>query len=112
MSDKGWIAVDLDGTLAQYDGWKGVEHIGDPVPVMLGRVRSWLADGKEVRIFTARVSGPEADAEKARLIIVAWLGRWGLPPLQVTNVKDFSMIELWDDRCRQVIPNTGIPVSG
>ncbi len=26
----GWIDVDLDGTLAQYDGWKGVAHIGEP----------------------------------------------------------------------------------
>jgi len=31
----------------------------------------------------------------------------GLPELEVTNVKDFAMIELWDDRCKQVIINTG-----
>jgi len=24
--------VDLDGTLAMYDGWRGSDHIGDPVP--------------------------------------------------------------------------------
>ena len=33
MSDhyeKGWIGVDLDGTLAHYDKWRGVEHVGDP----------------------------------------------------------------------------------
>lgn len=24
----GWIGVDLDGTLAGYDGWVGPEHIG------------------------------------------------------------------------------------
>ena len=45
MSTSGWVGVDLDGTLAQYDGWKGVDHIGDPVPKMLERVRNWLADG-------------------------------------------------------------------
>ncbi len=28
--------------------------------------------------------------------------------LEITNVKDFGMIELWDDRAVQVIPNTGI----
>jgi hypothetical protein len=26
------ICVDLDATLAQYDGWKGVTEIGDPFP--------------------------------------------------------------------------------
>lgn len=31
----GWIAVDLDGTLAEYDGWKGSAHIGNPVPKMV-----------------------------------------------------------------------------
>lgn len=51
----GWIGVDLDGTLAMYDGFKGPEHIGDPVPKMLERVKKWLAEGREVRIFTARV---------------------------------------------------------
>jgi len=31
--------------------------------------------------------------------------------LEVTNVKDFGMIELWDDRAIQVESNTGIPVA-
>lgn len=30
--------------------------------------------------------------------------------LPVTNVKDYAMVELWDDRAVQVIPNTGEPV--
>lgn len=33
MSEKAkTIAVDLDGTLARYDGWKGIHHIGEPFP--------------------------------------------------------------------------------
>jgi hypothetical protein len=31
MSTGGWIGVDLDGTLAHYDGWKGIDHIGEPI---------------------------------------------------------------------------------
>lgn len=50
-----WIGVDLDGTLAYYDGWKGEHHIGDPIPEMLDRVKGWLEQGYEVRIVTARV---------------------------------------------------------
>ena len=30
----GWIGVDLDGTLAFYDMWRGMEHIGKPIPAM------------------------------------------------------------------------------
>ena len=33
------IAVDLDGTLAKYEGFHGMEHIGEPVPGMLRRVK-------------------------------------------------------------------------
>ena len=36
----GWIGVDLDGTLAEYHGWKGSEHIGPPIPLMVERVKS------------------------------------------------------------------------
>lgn len=53
--NEGWIGIDLDGTLAEYDGWKGVEHIGKPIPSMVKRVKEWISEGKDVRIFTARV---------------------------------------------------------
>lgn len=52
---KGWVGVDLDGTLAQYDGWVDAAYIGPPVPAMVNRVRDMLDAGQEVRIFTARV---------------------------------------------------------
>lgn len=105
----GWIGVDLDGTLALYDGWKGPFHIGAPIEPMVARIRKWLAEGKEVRVFTARVSGLDA-AENERIAdyIKAWLkSRAGLPSLAVTCVKDYSMWELWDDRAVRVVFNTG-----
>ena len=101
---KGWIGVDLDGTLAHYDGWYGPAHIGDPIESMLERVRRWLAEGYEVRIFTARASVPEYVP-----FVEIWLEQNGLPPLKVTNVKDFGMVSLWDDRCVEVISNKGQP---
>lgn len=115
MSDKGWIGVDLDGTLAHYDGWKGAEHIGVPVQAMVDRVRRWIDEGRDVRIFTARVShnGTPArmiEAQHAMVRIMDWcvqhLGR----PLPVTCTKDFAMVELWDDRVVQVVANLGHPV--
>lgn len=102
----GWIGVDLDGTLAHYDGWRGIAHIGEPVPLMLARVQDWLEQGITVKIFTARVSDANERAEVVAAIH-AWLADLGFPPLEVTNIKDFAMVELWDDRAVQVRPNTG-----
>jgi hypothetical protein len=106
MELRGWIGVDLDGTLALYDGWKGEENIGDPVPLMLQRVKDWLAHGMEVKIFTARAG----NGEKQICLIQEWCEKHGLPRLEVTNIKDFSMIRLYDDRCVRVQENTGILV--
>ena len=109
---RGWIGVDLDGTLAHYDGWQGPEHIGDPIPPMAFRVRKWLEEGKDVRILTARVSHdgtPQRvlDAELARLAIEDWCSEHFGQTLLITCCKDYAMVELWDDRCIQVEPNTG-----
>lgn len=110
-SRRGWIGVDLDGTLAEYHSWKGTEHIGDPVPAMLSRVKRWVNEGREVRIFTARVSHPTKGKIAAR-VIGDWCEKHGLPRLPVTNTKDFDMIELWDDRVVQVEINSGKRVDG
>lgn len=112
-----WIGVDLDGTLAHYEKWLGWITIGPAIPRMLARVKEWLVEGKEVRIFTARVA-PEEDVcwitgqRFTRQEIVEAVHLWceanGLPRLPVTHEKDAQMIELWDDRCVQVVPNTGM----
>lgn len=108
----GWIGVDLDGTLAHYDGWRGLVHIGEPVEAMLARVRRWLAEGREVRIMTARVSGSPESAGIARTAIEGWCFEHLGQVLQITNSKDFDMLELWDDRAVQVVPNTGLRADG
>ena len=103
----GWIGVDLDGTLAEYGGWIGPDHIGKPIPLMLSRVKKWLSEGREVRIFTARASIP-SQVEPIANWCIEHLG----VALPVTNVKDFGMIELWDDRAIQVEANTGRRMDG
>lgn len=98
-----WIGVDLDGTLAEYNDWIDISHIGKPIPLMMERVKNWIAEGKKVKIFTARVT----QGQEAISFIHEWLVAQGLPELDVTNVKDFNMVELWDDRCVSVETNTG-----
>lgn len=106
----GWIGVDLDGTLAKYEGWQGPEHIGEPITPMVDRVKRWLNEGKEVRIFTARMSGPRADVlevSRTMELILEWTKKHIGTALPATCVKDYGMIELWDDRAVQVEMNTG-----
>lgn len=110
---KGWIAVDLDGTLAEYSDWKGIEHIGAPIKPMIDRVKRWIEEGKEIRIFTARVFGAEkyVGMENHECEIRKHIDKWCLEHigriLPITNIKDYSMIELWDDRAIQVTFNKG-----
>lgn len=110
----GWIGVDLDGTLAEYGSWQGADHIGEPVPAMAFRVRKWLADGKDVRIFTARCSGIRQGLEVDATIkcIHDWCVKHFGVVLPVTCQKDYGMVELWDDRAVQVEPNTGRRMDG
>jgi hypothetical protein len=112
----GWIAVDFDGTLAVYDDWKGPTDVGAPILPMIERVKVWLKEGKDVRVFTARVYAPADDAERqmdaagALLAIQRWCAEHLGQILPVTCTKDFGMIELWDDRCVQLEKNTGAPI--
>lgn len=111
----GWIGVDLDGTLAEYGGWKGEAHIGAPIAPMVDRVKTWRAAGLDVRIFTARVcadGGDQRDVATVRGYIERWCLEHLGEVLPVTNVKDYGMVELWDDRAVQVVCNTGRRADG
>jgi hypothetical protein len=117
LTMNGWIGVDLDGTLAEYHGWPQDGSIGKPIPAMVERVKAWLDEGKDIRIFTARVwpwgTKAEADAQRvsdaSRQIdrITEWCVEYLGRALPITCVKDYGMVALWDDRAVQVIPNTG-----
>lgn len=116
--DKGWIGVDLDGTLAKWEPPYNIWEIGEPIEPMVRRVKQWLENGIEVRIVTARVAstgltndtGTRDDREFAarqKALIEQWC--WDIlgEKLRVTATKDFKMLELWDDRAIRVETNTG-----
>lgn len=120
-----WIGVDLDGTLAEHHGWVAIDYIGPPITPMVERVKAWLAEGKDVRIFTARVDGGAValnmgnpagelckDVERIRSMIQDWTEKHLGVRLPVTNEKDYGMVELWDDRAVRVVLNTGCPCCG
>ena len=74
---------------------------------MAARVQKWLDNGEDVRIFTARASVPEQIP-----YVQQWCKKHFGRELPVTNVKDFAMDCLWDDRAIQVIMNTGKRADG
>jgi hypothetical protein len=97
-------AIDFDATLAHHTGGKA---LGPPVPAMAEKVRRWLADGDEVRIFTARVSSSHPHVEGMRKEIEDWCERHLGQRLEVTAEKKSDISDIHDDRARQVIPNLG-----
>lgn len=124
-----WIGFDLDGTLAHHDKWKGPTHIGDPIIPMIDLCRDLISQGKDVRIFTARIyplmyvpysyqshvglaelsyemMSAHLAADAIRAFSLAHFGRY----LAITCVKDYEMWQLYDDRAIQVISNTGVTV--
>jgi hypothetical protein len=107
MSNNGWVGVDLDGTIAKYTTWQGTSHIGEPIEKMVNLVKEWISHGVTVKIFTARVC--DNNPETVR-VIKEWCIKHIGYDLEVTNIKDYGMIALYDDRAFHVIPNTGVIV--
>lgn len=59
----GWYGFDLDGTLAVYDKWRGIDHIGEPVEPMVDLLNGMRKEGKVVKILTARVA-PRSNTDR------------------------------------------------
>lgn len=133
VEGKGWYGFDLDGTLAKYDGWKGIDHIGEPVEMMVARIKKMHDEGKVVKILTARVAprrledgtigeqftwltpAPSSDPA-AKYTATQYIQDWceevaqlGFIP-EIVYQKDHLMLELYDDRVKQVVPNEGLLV--
>lgn len=76
---------------------------------MLERVKGWVAAGKRVKLFTARVATDQDPFEvmEFKAAFRVWCAQHGLPDLPCTAEKNRYCLEIWDDRAVQVEPNTG-----
>ena len=91
------IALDFDGFIATYEsGWTGPTPTDPPMPGALEFVR-WLIGtvGCEVIVHTVRAATPEGING-----VVAWLARYGFPPLAVTAVKPAAALYADDNAYR------------
>lgn len=85
VEGKGWYGFDLDGTLAVYDKWEGIDHIGEPVKPMVDLMKKMHADGKVVKILTARVA-PRPEPETATTRYPLYVGEGGYVPEYVSRI--------------------------
>ena len=114
--DNGYICVDLDGTLAKHTSaekdWKGFEHIGEPVELMVTRVKAALKAGYHIKIFTARAysHGMFQDGKHIDAIgpIEKWCEKHLGQILEVTCQKAPGCVEIWDDRAFHALSNQGL----
>jgi len=96
VAETHWVGFDFDGTISSTDNKGHFEPpypLGEPIPKMIVTVKSLLAAGVAVKIFTARASEPANIPA-----IQDWTERHGLGRLEVTDRKDFNLIRFFDDR--------------
>jgi hypothetical protein len=80
------VCVDLDGVLAKYESWRGLDHIGAPLPGALEFAWS-LNEVADIVIFTSRcsndnggqTSNSQIDTGKLRVKVIEWLERYKFP---------------------------------
>jgi hypothetical protein len=77
------VCVDLDGVLATYDKWRGIDHIGDPVPGALEFTKK-LAKFAEITVFTSRcaqdvLEGSRITPGQLRVHVIEWLEKHKFP---------------------------------
>jgi hypothetical protein len=92
----GFIGVDFDGTLVT-ENWP----YGKPIMPMIEKVREWIAEGREVVIFTA------APRPQITEFCKKWFGR----ALRQTNIKETGCNAWVDDRHILVERDTGRIIS-
>lgn len=83
VTQKPRVCVDLDGVLAQYDKWKGVDHFGDPVPGALEFAKE-LSKFANITVFTSRcaqdvLEGSRITPGQLRIKVIDWLEKHKFP---------------------------------
>jgi hypothetical protein len=92
------IAVDFDGVIAEYDGWKGRGVLGNPRGDVLAALRELHEEGWKIVIHTTR--GVEE--------VGPYLEKHGIPHHEVNRNSDYETLGVkpvadvyWDDRAFQ-----------
>lgn len=100
------VAVDLDGVLAQYDGRKGVKHIGEPHDGALGFMLALREAGYRIIVHTARTCLANKMDGRSHGIIEAWLKEHGFKYDEIWTGEGKPIAAAYvDDRAVQCDPD-------
>lgn len=99
-----WIGIDFDRTIAHRQSGQDIYDLGEPVQPMLQFVKSLLAEGYDVRIFTAR----HASNPQTLPLVEAWCEKHIGRKIPITSVKDNQCEAIFDDKAFRVQQNTGV----
>ncbi|MCR4311346.1 MAG: hypothetical protein NUV54_02145 [Candidatus Taylorbacteria bacterium] len=69
------VAFDFDGVIAEYHGFKGVEHTGEPIPEVVDAIRRLKEMGCTILIHSSR--GTE--------LLTAYCNKHGIPVDYINN---------------------------
>lgn len=102
-TDLKWLAVDLDGTLAQplWTPGNPTSEIGDPIEANVRKLVCAVRAGFKPLIHTSR---PDTDYEA----IEAWLDHWLIPYRRIRTGKPLAALYV-DDRGRHESAESWIP---
>lgn len=100
IASKFWYGFDFDGTLVKQ---KKFPDYGKPIEKMVARVKRYLAQGKNVKIFTARAATPEQ-----KKVVSDWTLQHIGQRLEVTNEKDHLCIRIIDNIARRAMADGSI----
>ena len=89
------IAVDFDGVIADYDGWKGAGVLGKPRPDVVDVLNLLRAEGWKIIIHTTR----------GKQEIAPYLREYSIPYEEFNSNSDYKTLGIkpvadvyWDDR--------------
>ncbi len=107
------VCVDLDGVLARYDGWRGVEHFGEPLPGAIEFTRD-LMEWADVIIFTSRLraDGGKKPLHEREKLVRQWLDEHGFRYAEVYAGQGKPTASAYiDDRAVSCNPQTEGPAA-
>lgn len=103
-------AVDFDKTLAEHHGEFIPTKTGQPIMLMVQRVRDMLSLGKKVCIFSAALGQDKHGVRKK--VMEDFSQKYFGQILPMANVKTPNMVRFWDDKAVHVSPNSGVVTLG
>jgi len=108
------LAVDFDATIAHFDHYRGLKHIGAPLEENI-KILRWLhSQGVRILIHSCRMNGQwdRVEYERVKANLESWLREHDVPYDHICGTEDGKPFAhaYWDDRAVPIRPNNTSPI--